>query len=245
MGHPQRRTQSYLLDPRFQLKWTSYLVVVVLLVMTALGIVIARTADDAANSATIAVQQARKAAEESKANSILARQSVMIAAPEMAQVMDESLAELDKKEKSNLEDIERRHDEVVAAKKNVRMLLGGAGVALLLLLIAMGIVITHRIVGPVHKMKRLLRRVSTGRLMIEERLRKGDELEDLFDTFLQMTYSLRAMQRARLSTLEGTIKRAEESNASAEVIDALKVLRAQMVLGLEKRRGSHYPVSER
>ena len=51
----------------------------------------------------------------------------------------------------------------------------------------MGIVITHRIVGPVHKMKRLLRRVSTGRLAIEERLRKGDELEDLFDTFLQMT----------------------------------------------------------
>src|ERR1051326_4912471 len=98
MGHPQRRTQSYLLNPRFQLKWTSYLVVVVLLVMTALGVVIARTADEAANSATIAVQQARKAAEESKANSILARQSVMIAAPEMAQVMDESLAELDKKE---------------------------------------------------------------------------------------------------------------------------------------------------
>jgi nitrogen fixation/metabolism regulation signal transduction histidine kinase len=245
MGHPQRRTQSYLLDPRFQLKWTSYLVVVVLLVMTGLGLVIARTADDAANSASVAVQQARKAAEESKANSILARQSVMIAAPEMAQVMDESLAELDKKEKANLEDIERRHDEVVAAKKNVRMLLGGAGVALLLLLIAMGIVITHRIVGPVHKMKRLLRRVSTGRLMIEERLRKGDELEDLFDTFLQMTYSLRAMQRARLSTLEGTIKRAEASNAPADVLDSLKVLRAQMVLGLEKRRGSHYPVSER
>ena len=29
-AHPQRRKQSYLLDPRFQLKWTGYLVVVVL-----------------------------------------------------------------------------------------------------------------------------------------------------------------------------------------------------------------------
>ena len=74
----------------------------------------------------------------------------------------------------------------------------------------MGVVITHRIVGPVHKMKRLLRRVSTGRLAIEERLRRGDELEDLFDTFLQMTYSLRAMQAARIKTLDATLRARRE-----------------------------------
>jgi len=37
------------------------------------------------------------------------------------------------------------------------------------------------------KLKRLLRRVGTGRLVVRERLRRGDELGDLFDTFLQMT----------------------------------------------------------
>lgn len=247
-AHHQRRKQSYLLDPRFQLKWTGFLVVIVLLVMTSLGVIIAITADQAADSARVAVEQAKKAAEESKANSILARRSVQLAAPDnpiLAQVMDESLEEVDKKQEANLAEVQRRQADVESGRRRIKLLLGGSGVALLLLLLVMGIVITHRIVGPVHKMKRLLRRVSTGRLVVDERLRKGDELEDLFDTFLQMTYSLRATQRARLATLDGTLKRAEASGTSAEVLDGLRALRAQMVLGLEPRRPSSYPVSER
>jgi nitrogen fixation/metabolism regulation signal transduction histidine kinase len=244
-AHPQRRKQSYLLDPRFQLKWTGYLVAVVLAVMASLGWIIARTASDAATSASIAVEQAKKAAEESRTNSILARQSVMLAAPEMATVMNESLEDLDKKEKANVAEIQRRAGEVKQGQRDLQLLLAGAGVALLVLLVGMGVVITHRIVGPVHKMKRLLRRVSTGRLVIEERLRKGDELEDLFDTFLQMTYSLRATQRARLATLDSTLKHAESSNTPKEVIEGLRALRAQMVLGLERRRPSQFPMSER
>lgn len=244
----KRRKQSYLLNPRFQLKWTGYLVVIVLLVMTALGVIIAREAAAAAESARVAVEQAKKAAEESKANSILARRSVQLAAPDnpiLAQVMDDSLEEVDKKQDANLAEVERRRREVEDGRRRIELLLGGSGVALLLLLLGMGIVITHRIVGPVHKMKRLLRRVGTGRLAIEERLRKGDELEDLFDTFLQMTYSLRAMQRARLATLDATIRRAEAGASSADVLDGLRALRAQMVLGLERRQPSMLPAHER
>jgi len=244
-AHPQRRKQSYLLDPRFQLKWTGYLVFVVFAVMASLGWIIARTAQDASRSAGIAVEQAKKAAEESRTNSTLARQSVLLAAPEMATVMNESLEELDKKENANVAEIERRAGEVRQGRRDLELLLAGAGVALLILLLGMGVVITHRIVGPVHKMKRLLRRVSTGRLVIEERLRKGDELEDLFDTFLQMTYSLRAMQRARLATLDSTLRRAEATNTPPEVLEDLRALRAQMVLGLERRRPSQFPASER
>ena len=245
-AHPQRRKQSYLLDPRFQLKWTGYLVAVVLAVMASLGWIIARTASDAATSASIAVEQAKKAAEESRTNSVLARQSVMLAAPEMATVMNESLEDLDKKEAANVAEIQRRALEVKRGQRDLQLLLAGAGIALLVLLVGMGVVITHRIVGPVHKMKRLLRRVSTGRLVIEDRLRKGDELEDLFDTVLQMTYSLRATQHARLATLDSTLKHAEASASTPrEVIEGLRALRAQMVLGLERRRPSQYPVSER
>src|SRR5512146_2429833 len=107
----KRRKQSYLLNARFQLKWTGYLVVIVLLVMTALGVIIAREAAAAAESARVAVEQAKKAAEESKANSILARRSVQLAAPDnpiLAQVMDDSLEEVDKKQDANLAEVERR-----------------------------------------------------------------------------------------------------------------------------------------
>jgi len=240
----RRHKKSYLLDPRFQLKWTGYLVVVVVLVMAGLGVVIARTASRAADTANLAVMEAEKAFEESKSNNILARRTVQLAGDENAAltaVMDESLAEVDQQSEKNLADVRDRRALIASDRQNIRLMLIGAGVLLVMLLFVMGIVITHRIVGPVHKMKRLLRRVSTGRLVIEERLRRGDELEDLFDTFLQMTYSLRAQQTARLATLDGTLKKAEASTTPPEVLDGLRALRAQLVLGLEKRRASVGP----
>jgi len=234
-----RRPQHYLLNPRFQLKWTGYLVVVVLGVMTSLGVLIARLANRTSETASVAVMQAEKAFKESKVNNQLARGAVEMAAPDnatLAGVMNEQLAQVDAQQERNLADVRRMQEDIGRDRKHLQQLMGGAGLALLVLLTLMGVVITHRIVGPVHKLKRLLRRVSTGRLVVDERLRKGDELEDLFETFLQMTYSLRAMQNARVATLDATLKSAEATAAADEVVDGLRALRAQMVLGLEKRR---------
>jgi len=239
-----RRRHSYLLDPGFQLKWTAYLVVVVLIVMAALGVVIAKVATRASDTASIAVKQAEKAFEESRSNNILARRTVQLAAGEntaLQAIMDESLGEVDAQSEKNLADVRAKEVEIASDRKRIQLLLVGSGVALVVLLTLMGVIITHRIVGPVHKMKRLLRRVSTGRLVIEERLRRGDELEDLFDTFLQMTYSLRAMQTARLATLDGALRNAEASGSPEAVLEGLRALRAQMVVGLQPRRPSLQP----
>jgi nitrogen fixation/metabolism regulation signal transduction histidine kinase len=239
-----RQTRRYLLNPRFQLKWTGYLVVVVVLVMTGLGLVIAKIAGRASDTATLAVKQAEKAYEESRSNNILVRRTIELAGgenPTLQVVMNDSLAEVDAQSEKNLADVRSRQADIARDRQNLQLLLIAAGIALLGLLTGMGVIITHRIVGPVHKMKRLLRRVSTGRLVIEERLRRGDELEDLFDTFLQMTYSLRAQQTARLATLDGTLKRAELTATPQEVLEGMRALRAQMFLGLEPRRPSMRP----
>lgn len=241
-----RRKESYLLDPRFQLKWTGYLVVVVVFVMTGLGYVIARTAGHASDTATLAVKQAENAYEQSKSNNTLTRRTMELAGggnPALQAVMDESLGEVDAESERNLADVRSRQADIAADRSRLRTLLVGTGVALVVLLALMGVLITHRIVGPVHKMKRLLRRVSTGRLVLDEHLRRGDELEDLFDTFLQMTYSLRAMQAARLATLDATLRRAEASETPADVVEGMRALRAQLVLGLEPRRTSVYPAA--
>ena len=242
-----RNARRYLLDPRFQLKWTSYLVVIVLAVMTSLGVLIARVANRAADTAQVAVSQAEKAFEESKTNNVLTRRTLELAAPDNAMlttVLNDSLGEVDQKAEQNLAEVRRQEHDIARDRRKMQMLLAGSGVALLLLLTLMGVLITHRIVGPVHKMKRLLRRVSTGRLVIDDRLRKGDELEDLFETFLQMTHSLRAMQNARVATLDATLRRAEMTGANAEVLQGMRALRAQMVLGMERRRTSIPPPNE-
>ncbi|MFO0737114.1 MAG: HAMP domain-containing protein [Labilithrix sp.] len=240
------KRHTYLIDPRFQLKWTAYLVVSVVVVMAVLGFVIAQTAARASDTATVAVEQAKKAYEESKSNNILTRRTLELAGgdnPALQAVMNDSLNDVDVQSEKNLQEVRRRQEDIARDRRNIQLLLGGSGVMLVVLLLLMGIVITHRVVGPVHKMKRLLRRVSTGRLVIEDRLRKGDELEDLFDTFLQMTYSLRAQQLARIATLDGTLRKAERGDTSTpeEVIDGMRALRAQLVLGLEPRRPSMRP----
>ncbi|HEY8073104.1 MAG TPA: HAMP domain-containing protein [Labilithrix sp.] len=239
-----RSKRSYLLDARFQLKWTGYLVFVVVALIVLLGTMIAEVAGRASDTAQLAVHEAERAYEESRTNNTLVRQSIELAAPDnsaLASVMNDSLAEVDQKSEKDLAAVRARQDDIARDRRHIQLLLGAGGAAVVLVLAIMGIVITHRIVGPVHKMKRLLRRVSTGRLVIEERLRKGDELEDLFETFLQMTYSLRAMQSAHIATLEATLRRAESSGASPDVLESLRALRAQMTLGRERRRSSVRP----
>jgi hypothetical protein len=46
-----------------------------------------------------------------------------------------------------------------------------------------GVVVTHKIAGPVFKMKRLLGELAKCHFRVVARLRKGDELQDFFDAF--------------------------------------------------------------
>jgi nitrogen fixation/metabolism regulation signal transduction histidine kinase len=233
---PELRNRNWLINPRFQLKYTGMLVGVVVLVMLGLGIIIGETAEKAANYAQLASQEAEKAMKESQVNSQLTRESVMMMGnADLSKAVEDALTETDRKAETNLKAVQDRRVEIESQRKMVLGALVLAGVSLTLVLLMMGIFITRRVVGPVHKMKRLLRRVGTGRLVVTERLRRGDELEDLFDTFMQMTWSLKALQTGRLATLDATMAKAEQGGASPEVLDGLRVLRAQMMLGMTKR----------
>ncbi len=152
-----RRTKHYLLDPRFQLKWTGYLVVVVLAVMASLGVLIARMASRTSETANIAVTQAEKAFKESKVNNQLARGAVELAAPDnatLAGVMNEQLREVDAEQEKNLAEVRRLQQDIGRDKQSLQLLLVGAGVAFTGIIAFVGLVIPHlvRIVtGPSHR----------------------------------------------------------------------------------------------
>ena len=150
-------------------------------------------------------------------------------------ILEDETKKVDQQMERDLSDIAARKQAVTTLRASLLVSLVAGGAVLLGALFFTGVLVTRRVVGPVFKIKRLLRRVGTGRLVVNERLRRGDELEDLFDTFLQMTYSLTALQRGRLATLDATIARAERAGTSQDVMDGLHALRAQMALGLESK----------
>ena len=102
----------------------------------------------------------------------------------------------------------------------ILVLVAGIGVA--------GIVFTHKIAGPIFKMKRLLREVGEGKLILKERLRKGDELQHFFETFEQTVNRLRQRQMDEIARIDAILVELEPVAGESEGVTKLKQLRAEM-----------------
>ncbi|HKP59244.1 MAG TPA: methyl-accepting chemotaxis protein [Polyangiales bacterium] len=108
------------------------------------------------------------------------------------------------------------------------------GVALLAVALgATGIIVTHRLVGPAYRLKMLLRDVSKGRLVVRGRLRKGDELQDIFEAFQEMIVSLRSAQEKEIALLEAAIDRAKAAGVPPDAIADIESVRDRMRAALD------------
>lgn len=79
------------------------------------------------------------------------------------------------------------------------------GVALAAALSLVGVMITHRVAGPVHVMNHYLDVLAKGRYPILRPLRKGDELQRFFETFQGAVESLRTRDAEEADTLRDAV----------------------------------------
>ncbi len=95
----------------------------------------------------------------------------------------------------------------------------------LVLLLSLGtIVVTHKIAGPIYKMRRLFGTIDGDHLQLWAKLRKGDELQDAFSDFEAMLLRLRKHRHRDLEELaEARRLMAEEKNPdeAIELLDGL------------------------
>ena len=90
-------------------------------------------------------------------------------------------------------------------------------------------------------MKRLLREVGEGKLVLREKLRKGDELQHFFETFEKMVNDLRRHQQSEIAKVDDILARLDDAPVSqrgnkevdADGIELLKRLRREMQDQLE------------
>jgi nitrogen fixation/metabolism regulation signal transduction histidine kinase len=170
--------------------------------------------------------------------------------PELAKTFNESAAKDEAKLKEEQDRLERdatflaaRAADLETQAKNVAtqqnaLLIGlVAGLGLLVICVGLaGIVFTHKVAGPIFKMKRLLRQVGEGKLVVREKLRKGDELQHFFEAFESMVNDLRARQSAEITKVDTILERLVDAPVSQrgmrefddDGVEMLKQLRREM-----------------
>jgi methyl-accepting chemotaxis protein len=218
----KRSVRNYLLDSRFQLKYSGFLVIVAVVISGVMGAVLYETTRAVVGESSALVEESKKVSEVSRMN-------IRDLASDSPELLTEFNREADAHDKALSDQQERLlHGQRLMLESLV------GGLALMVVMIGLlGIYFTHKVAGPVFKMKRLLREVGAGHLHVDARLRRGDELIDFFETFTQMVEGLRGMESRQLEDVEAAIK-ALEGGSKDEAAAALGRVRDAMNQALSR-----------
>ena len=234
-GTYKRQARNFLLDARFQLKFASYIVGITLVLAAVLGVILYRTTNHLFAQAQSAVDARSQAAESSRElgiatlNNDLARN---LDNPEFAKQLQDRSDAIDKA-------FEVEKALVIETKANLVKQQETTLIGLIVLLVGFILVVglgtivtTHRIVGPLFRVKRMANEVAGGKIRPPTYgLRPGDELKDVFDSFSNMVTKLRERHVEELGKVEAAIA---TSKAGGSPSDTLEALRANMQARLDK-----------
>jgi nitrogen fixation/metabolism regulation signal transduction histidine kinase len=247
-----RRLRNYLLDARFQLKYSAYLAGIALLLSVSLGLLLWRTSNAvlAQSHQTVAqgeqvVSRGRDVLKESQKVSEVVKMSIVKDPaysdnPDLLEAFrDDSAKQTEalNQQQRTLEQqaaaLKQRSSEIAHQQSAMLWTLTSA-LSLLVVLIALaGIVVTHKVAGPIYKMKRQIREVGKGKLHIPAPLRKGDDLVEFFEAFETMVRSLRQRQQVEIERLERALGTLEASVAT-EQLQTLRDLLRDMKAALDE-----------
>ena len=231
-GRHRRQIRNYLLDRRFQLKYAGYFVAIALVLSGALGGILWTTAKQLLAQSQSNVEKGREVVAEGRKVSQVVEMNIVKdpdynGDPELLQAFREGdqkyIAKL-AAQQAALEGQARELERLYAT--SARVLLVALGLFVVLVALG-GILVTHRVAGPVYKMKRLIGEVAEGRLREPGKLRRHDELVEFFAAFDAMVRALRSQREEELAELERALADLGDQVTPAEVA-RLKALRDRL-----------------
>jgi methyl-accepting chemotaxis protein len=220
----KRRMRNYIINARFQLKYTAMIVGVTLVISAFLGAFLWRTSGEVMFESQKVVEESRKVSEVARLN--ILKDPIYAENPELLQAVTEGSTDQDKQ-------VERQQAQLIAQQRTMLYSLVGALSVLVVLIGLLGIYFTHKVAGPIHMMKILLKQVGDGKLNYQRRLRKGDELQDFFEAFQKMVDQLKARQAKEVQQLEEALEEARKGGASEDALKNLVSVREEMKRALE------------
>jgi nitrogen fixation/metabolism regulation signal transduction histidine kinase len=248
----QRHLRNLLLDPRFQLKYAGFLAGITAVLSITLGLMLWSTSKSLIGQSRSAVTKGEQAValghrltKESRKVSQVVQMNIVKDPmygdnPELLEAFKADAKEKDDAvaaQQQELEDQARALTRQAADLENQQRTILYTLFSVLSLLVlavgAAGIVITHKVAGPIFKMTRQIREVGEGSLAMPAPLRDGDELVDFFAAFATMVGSLRKHQKEEIAQLDEAIAELREDHEDAPVA-SLEKLRAEMEAALER-----------
>jgi methyl-accepting chemotaxis protein len=230
-GRYKRSFRNLLIDSRFQLKYTGFLVSVAMVVSVLLGGFLYATSREVLDQSQRVVDESARVVEESRKVSDVVMMSIKDnygQDTDLAQAFNEEAAKSDQKVLDQQKMLVLQQRALIRQQQKMLAALVGALALLVLLIGAFGIWFTHKISGPIYKMKMLLRQVGDGRLVFNGRLRKGDELQDFFEAFSSMVDKLRDRQAKEVAQLDAALKMAGAAGATQESLAKVELVRDEM-----------------
>ena len=192
-GAKDRKIKNFLLDARFQLKFAAYFVALTLIITALLGAFLVRTTDSLFSQISASVEARKRAADTSHelGNCTLNNELTKnMDDPDFAAKLADKSKAIDAAFEAERAAAQKQSEEVQQQQQWTLYALMGVLVAFIALIALTAIVITHRIVGPLFRIKRMAREVTAGAVRPPTYgLRPSDELQDVFAVFSEMVTS--------------------------------------------------------
>lgn len=246
-GQRQRKLRNFLLDRGFQLKYAGYLVAIALVLSASLGAVLWRTSEAVVAQSKENVERGgqivalgNEVVAESRKVSAVVRMNI-VKDPEYqdnpdllaafnsdAESQDARLASQQAQLEQQRLDLAAQSERLAASQKRTLWTLVGVLTVLVVAIGAAGIVVTHKVAGPIFKMKRQLRDVAQGSLRLPSGLRRGDELIEFHDAFRGMVAHLREEREKHIEILDAALAELGPAADQPETVARLQALRAEL-----------------
>jgi hypothetical protein len=123
----------------------------------------------------------------------------------------------------------RVKEDLRASDRNILLAIAGFGVVFCVAMMGYGIVITHKVAGPLFKLSTYLNHIRDGKLGKVYDLRKGDQLHSFFSVFKEMHTALVKRTQDEVAALDKVIQAAEKlpGEDSKSCVESLRALKKQ------------------
>ncbi|MBN1208093.1 MAG: signal protein [Myxococcaceae bacterium] len=231
-GSKKRKWRNFLIEPQFQLKFAAYLVTVTVVLAGVLGGFLFRNTQALLDEASHSLEARSAAAEASRelSNITLANELIQkMGDPVFVAQLQSTSKKIDEGYEAERAAIVAQRTALVRRQRNMWLAFGGTLVGFLVLMTLVTIVLTHRVAGPLMRIRRMVKEVADGRFRPPPYgLREKDELKDIFDATRGMVHLLRKQQEDDVLVLEHALERAQAQGAQGEWLEDLRSLETRL-----------------